>query len=602
MNIRYAIPAVLAILASAPLMSQSKIDVTTVLKDNFFDKNGNPLTGKGVVIGDVDSGVDIFHPMFFFADGGTFDWVDVDNDGKFTPGVDGVDLNNDGKIEKDEILRVLTLKNNTWDLIADNASGSMNPQFDFLYIDRNGNKKRDFGPGAGFTEKDPAYGEPLFIVIDANHNGKLDPGEKIVMLKTSKVRAIREKDGTIRRRGTDLIYSEEDSIGHGTGVAGLLIGGHKGIEKICGLAPDAEMIFANIKYDYTPRFVRNFPDLVNFLRDEKVNVLLFEDGEWMWEFMDGSSPEEEIVNEMARDGIPVVGGSGNFSTGNMMIIDTLRSGEEAVYKIDAAEVVEGQVNNGVFISFLWQDSTNNISFSIETPDKKTGPAFTRGEDFVKVGKYNVAYARQVSPKGTVMFKLSLSRQDSGVVEGIWKINVKPENQTVIRGYVVDISQSWEGSSHWVSNHVTGNSSVTFPSTADSLMAIGAYVVNFGWFDKVGNIATYSSRGYNLDGKLGVEISGPGHTTFTTGKDLQWMTFSGTSSAAPHVAGTIALMLQYEPGLTQVQIKDIIRRTATKDNFTGNVPNPVWGYGKLNTEEALRYLINNHIGPDQSGQK
>ena len=51
------------------------------------------------------------------------------------------------------------------------------------------------------------------------------------------------------------------------------------------------------------------------------------------------------------------------------------------------------------------------------------------------------------------------------------------------------------------------------------------------------------------------------------------------------------MLQYDPTLTQVQIKDILRTTATKDQFTGQVPNSTWGYGKLNTEEALRYLKN-----------
>ena len=123
------------------------------------------------------------------------------------------------------------------------------------------------------------------------------------------------------------------------------------------------------------------------------------------------------------------------------------------------------------------------------------------------------------------------------------------------------------------------------------MAIGAYVVNFGWYDRIGDIASYSSRGYNLDGKLGVEICAPGHTTFTTGKNYEWMTFSGTSSAAPHVVGAIALMLQYDPALTQVQIKDILRSTATRDVYTGQVPNPAWGYGKLNTEAALRYLTN-----------
>lgn len=43
-----------------------KYEASTVLKEKFTDKSGSPLTGKGVIIGDVDSGIDVFHPMFFF--------------------------------------------------------------------------------------------------------------------------------------------------------------------------------------------------------------------------------------------------------------------------------------------------------------------------------------------------------------------------------------------------------------------------------------------------------------------------------------------------------------------------------------------------------
>ena len=34
--------------------------ITTKLSETFYDKNGDVLTGKGVVVGDINSGVDIF--------------------------------------------------------------------------------------------------------------------------------------------------------------------------------------------------------------------------------------------------------------------------------------------------------------------------------------------------------------------------------------------------------------------------------------------------------------------------------------------------------------------------------------------------------------
>ena len=176
---------------------EDKIEVTTVLKESFTDRNGNNLTGKGVVIGDVDSGIDIFHPMFFFADGGDFKWTDVNSDGALTFGTDGADLDNNGSIESNEILRYIEMKDNTWGLLPGSDSRKYNPEFDFIYIDVNSNKRRDFGPDKGFKETDPTYGEQLLISIDDNKNGKVDEGEKLVALKTSKVRAVRQRDGQV---------------------------------------------------------------------------------------------------------------------------------------------------------------------------------------------------------------------------------------------------------------------------------------------------------------------------------------------------------------------------------------------------------------------
>ena len=564
---------------------------TTVLKENFFDKEGRPLTGKGVVVGDVDSGIDIFHPMFFFADGGEYDWIDVNNDGVFTPNIDDVDINHTGKDAQDKVLSVLKIKNDTYNLVP--SSKDYEPNMDFLYIDKNQNGKRDFGEKNGFTESDPTYGEQLFIVLDANKNNKLDIGEKLVALKTSKVRAVREKDGTVRRRGVDLIKTEPDTVAHGTSVCGIILGGHYGVQKMHGFAPDAELVMANIKYEYTPRFVRTFPEMINFLKDEKINILLFEDGEWSWEFMDGSTEEEEMTNQMARDGITVIGGGGNLASGKMHITDTLKAGIPSEYKFTAPREAEGKKNDGLFVDFLWRNPSDNISFVIKTPEGKETKSLDSGSQFFTLGNFNIYYSREVSSKGTVMFKVSLSRLDSGAANGKWSITAKSNSDEIIDGFIADVTQSWSGPTHWESTKITDEHTVTFPSTADSCLAIGAYTVNYEWpgFGAINDLCSYSGRGFNIDGKIGIDICAPGHTTFTTAVNNSYGIFSGTSSAAPHVVGTAALLLQYDPTLTHSDIRNILHYTAIYDNYTGTLPNTNWGWGKLNPEGAIKYLMN-----------
>jgi serine protease AprX len=59
--------------------------------------------------------------------------------------------------------------------------------------------------------------------------------------------------------------------------------------------------------------------------------------------------------------------------------------------------------------------------------------------------------------------------------------------------------------------------------------------------------------------------------------------SGTSMATPHVAGILALILEANPHLTPMQVKDLLERTAT--NMTGRLP---WeaGAGHVNAYAAI----------------
>ena len=68
----------------------------------------------------------------------------------------------------------------------------------------------------------------------------------------------------------------------------------------------------------------------------------------------------------------------------------------------------------------------------------------------------------------------------------------------------------------------------------------------------------------------------------------WGAMTGTSMAAPTVAGIIAQWLQVNPNLSPSGVKKVIEETAIKDYFTGN---PHFGpNGKIDAMAGIRYLL------------
>jgi subtilisin family serine protease len=61
---------------------------------------------------------------------------------------------------------------------------------------------------------------------------------------------------------------------------------------------------------------------------------------------------------------------------------------------------------------------------------------------------------------------------------------------------------------------------------------------------------------------------------------------GTSFAAPHVTGAIALMLEAAPGLTRAQVTDCLIQNIRTDPDTAAGPASGWGAGKLDIHAAL----------------
>lgn len=85
------------------------------------------------------------------------------------------------------------------------------------------------------------------------------------------------------------------------------------------------------------------------------------------------------------------------------------------------------------------------------------------------------------------------------------------------------------------------------------------------------LSSFSSRGPRRgDNALKPDITAPGQNIFSAlvGSGNEGQTLSGTSMAAPHVAGTMAILKQIHPTWTPQQLKALVMNTATKDVRSG----------------------------------
>jgi putative cell wall-binding protein len=129
---------------------------------------------------------------------------------------------------------------------------------------------------------------------------------------------------------------------------------------------------------------------------------------------------------------------------------------------------------------------------------------------------------------------------------------------------------------------------------------GSRVINYsvGAYDIENAIAPFSSRGDGQDGAVKPDISAPGVDVRSSVPGGGYASFSGTSMAAPHVAGAVALLWAAAPDLIGdvTFTRELLDGTAvdTPDEQCGGTPgdNNVYGEGRL---DALALLDSAPIG-------
>jgi len=102
------------------------------------------------------------------------------------------------------------------------------------------------------------------------------------------------------------------------------------------------------------------------------------------------------------------------------------------------------------------------------------------------------------------------------------------------------------------------------------------------------VAYFSSRGPVSPFYIKPDLVAPGAFINTTDTNGNYKISSGTSFAAPHVAGTAALILQKNPELAPQEVKSILMTTTdiVYDQFNDRFPIEVSGNGRISASNAI----------------
>ncbi|MDQ6436938.1 S8 family serine peptidase [Mesorhizobium sp. LHD-90] len=394
---------------------------------------------------------------------------------------------------------------------------------------------------------------------------------------------------------------------HGTHVMDIAAGNGNG-SGAAGFAPNADLVFVDVAHDdiafFGPEVVGSrFGDSAQLLEAIKyivtkadgrpcvVNISLGTNGGPH----DGTTLVEEGIDSLvsgAPDRAVTIAASNSYDDG-IHYAGRVAAGDthDIVWRVPFGNVSHGEFE-------LWYPGADRISLELIAPGGNGLVTVSPGNNASATGAAGgieiFAANRLDDPNnGDNMINVFLERTASG---GDWTLRLHGDAIT-------------DGSFHaWIERDNRSQSAFAPPHdnthTVGSI-SCGKLAIVVGSYDAhkpSRPISWFSSAGPTRDGREKPELSGPGHAVVAahsrtrTGTTLK----SGTSMAAPAVAGIVALMFAEARSrglqLDIRQVRDILVRTARRNPPPGTAWDDRYGAGRVDAAAALREVIALSPGP------
>lgn len=499
-----------AIEGARPLVTELDLSVPACQADAVHA--GTPITsGKGVIVGIVDSGIDWRHVNFQNASGAS---------------------------------RIL----NIWDQSLTSQSGESPPP--------------GFQYGVEYSNADiiGALGQP------------------------NPQAAVRHDDG---------------SAGHGTHVSGIAAGNgaaagqQRSAGTFVGMAPDADLIVVAVRggsidnrgigdsasaldavsYIFQRAAALDRPVVTNMSLGDNLGA------------HDGTSLlERGLDNLLNQQGCAMVKSAGNAGADGIHAEGTVSAGtnETVGFSVAAKDSSPETID-------IWYDRADRFDLRVVDPEGESSAVIPpETSTTVNLGNGNAIFVDSSvgDPNNgdNRIFLVLRPGEASSLAAGSWSLVLT--GTTVANGRFDAWIQRGSRIARFEAPHESAAMTISTPGTAMRMITAASWVSRGAG---LGDLSTFSSRGPTRDGRNAPDVAAPGQVVVSTrsgaGTD-PYVSMSGTSMAAPHVTGAVALMLQRNPKLDQQEIKECLATSAAGDGYSGVVPNGEWGAGKLDSVGAV----------------
>jgi subtilisin family serine protease len=401
---------------------------------------------------------------------------------------------------------------------------------------------------------------------------------------------------------------------HGTHVAGIAVGNGKSfdkkfpIDRYVGVAPAATIIFVDYKRSKNTEMEDDtrLSDAISYIFEKADDLCMpcvvnISQGRNTGSH-DGQSFVERAIDELLtkKAGRVVIKSAGNLHDDRGHASGTLEVNKprKLAWRVRRGDTSFNEIE-------IWHSSRDSVRVRLIRPSGVPTTWVTVGHPFDQTSTTTrpsisidaVQFANPPGNNSCIQIELDAGTR-SAMPLGDWTIEIEALQILQDGRFDAWIDRDEGTRTQFLGSDFDEQRTLSTPGTGHQIIT----VANYDHLVFPPEINRTSGRGRTRDGRVKPEVAAPGTDILSscslggridcrTGKPIPMrIKKTGTSMAAPHVAGAIALILQRHPNLTAEKIRQALIDTAVREPGVNDFRID-FGYGRVDIARCLQ-----HLGP------